>query len=239
VNISRLTGAGIEAFEQALYGLKQSSAGDLPSELLIDPALVEPVGGKVESRQFENRFSFAAYIDDVLRLAPVVPWQRDAGLWAWLTVFYFDSVCPRGSDGHRRVGALARYIPSFENFRRYYRHLLAGPWFIFSSHRDAPERAMSLLATPLHSPGEVAEQLASRQDIVTCPGIVEAMTRLYFDRRRGKLRAGASGKGPGSPRRLPRVLGQFDLTWDFFSMSGADVIQLLPHEFDRFARHQD
>jgi hypothetical protein len=229
----------LEAFEHALYQLKATPSGKLPAELLVDHGLSEPLEAKVEPRSFRNRFAFAAYIDDVLALAPIVPYQRDAGLWAWLSVFYFDSVCPPGPMGERKVGALARYVPHFESFRLYYRHLLAGPWFIFASHREVPERAMALLANPLHAPGELVEQLASRQDIVTCPGIVEAITHLYFDRKRGKLRTGSSSKGAGSPRRLPTVLGQFDLTWDFFSMSGDEVLDLLPREFQQVPRAQD
>ena len=94
---------------------------------------------------------------------------------------------------------------------------------------------MALLAGPLDTPGDVVEQLASRQEIVTCPGVMEAVTTLYLDRRTGQLKRGASSKGmPGTARRLPTVLRQFDMTWDLFSLTGAEVLQLLPREFEPF-----
>ena len=93
---------------------------------------------------------------------------------------------------------------------------------------------MALLAGPLDAPGDVVEQLASRQEIVSCPSLMEAVSTLYFNRRTGKLRRGAAGQGPGSARRIPTVVKQFNLTWDFFSMTTLEVLELLPAEFDRF-----
>ena len=73
----------------------------------------------------------------------------------------------------RKPGALARHIPEPGNFQRYYRHLLAGPYRIYRAHRDDPQRALALLCQPLDSPGDVVEQLASRQELVTNRGIME------------------------------------------------------------------
>jgi len=42
---------------------------------------------------------------------------------------------------------------------------------------------------------------------------------------------------PGVPmdlRRFVAVAGQLDLTWDLFSMSGPEILELLPSEFDRW-----
>ena len=235
MKLHRLTEEGLIALEHALYEMKSAPDSDLPAELLRGAGLVVPLEPSIEPGRFTSRFAFAAHIDEVMSTASLRSLQRDAGLWGWLTVLYFDQLCPRNEGGYRKVGALPRYLPSFDSWRHYYRHLLAGPWFIFAAHRDAPERTMALLAGPLDAPGDVVEQLASRQEIVTCPGVVEAITNLYFNRRTGKLRRGVASKGPGSARRLPLVLRQFDLTWDLFSMTGAEVIQMLPAEFDRFS----
>ena len=55
---------------------------------------------------------------------------------------------------------------------------------------------MSLLASEVAKPGDVVEQLASRQEIVVSPGIIGAATKLYYDRlereveeRRGRERS--------------------------------------------------
>jgi hypothetical protein len=129
---------------------------------------------------------------------------------------------------------LVRWIPEVNNFQRYYRHLLAGPYRIFRAHRDDPERALALLCGPLDKPGDIVEQLASRQEIVTNKAIMLGATRLYIDPATRKPRRGAGGRSGGSPRRLADVLKQFDVTWDLYAMTADNLLGLLPSEFDRF-----
>jgi hypothetical protein len=234
MKLGRLTDAGIGALEAHLDALRADPTTGSIQVLLTEPGLVVPLDADVKAGTFPNRFAFASYIDDVMTGAAVRPFQRDPGLWAWLTIFYFDQVCPPKEDGVRQVKALPRYVPRFDSWKRYYRHLLAGPWFIYAAHREAPERAMALLAGSLDAPGDVVEQLASRQEIVSCPALMEAISFLYFNRRTGKIRRGAAGQGAGSARRIPTIVKQFNLTWDFFSMTAPEVLKLLPSEFDRF-----
>src|SRR5262249_11852361 len=157
--------------------------------------------------------------------------ERDTGLWAWLALFYFEQLCPKTAHGQRKPGELARWIPEVTNYQRYYRHLLAGPYRIYRAHRDNPQRAMALLCNPLDRPGDIVEQLASRQEIVTNRAIVESATRLYMDAATARPRRGAGGKGAGSARRLADVLNQFDITWDFYAMDSVNLLSLLPKEF--------
>ena len=93
---------------------------------------------------------------------------------------------------------------------------------------------MILLYGPLNVMGEVVEQLASRQELITNRSIIAAATKLYFDTTKAAPRRGFGGKGPGSPRRLADILNQLDLTWDLYAMSQDQVIGKLPLEFDRF-----
>jgi hypothetical protein len=82
--------------------------------------------------------------------------------------------------------------------------------------------------------GDIVEQLASRQELVTNRAVVGAATKLYYDATRMAARRGAGGKGPGSPRRLADILNQLDLTWDLYAIADDDLISKLPAEFDRF-----
>jgi hypothetical protein len=93
---------------------------------------------------------------------------------------------------------------------------------------------MVLLYGPPSIMGEVVEQLASRQELITNKAVVAAATKLYFDRGKDSPRRGFGGKGPGSPRRLADLLNQLDLTWDLYAMSDDEVMAKLPSEFDRF-----
>ena len=92
---------------------------------------------------------------------------------------------------------------------------------------------MAVLAAPLHRPGDIVEQLASRQELVTNQSVMEAATRLYIGDD-GLPKPRAAGRGAGSARRLADVLTQLDLTWDLYDLSTEKLLELLPPEFDEF-----
>jgi hypothetical protein len=94
---------------------------------------------------------------------------------------------------------------------------------------------MLVLCGPLHQPGDIVEQIASRQEIITNRGIMQAASSLYYDSSSIKPRRGAATKdGKGTVRRFTDILNQFDVTWDLYSLEASDVIQMLPDEFSRF-----
>ena len=129
---------------------------------------------------------------------------------------------------------MARFVLEADDFRTYYRHYLSGPWSIYDAHRDDPARAMGLLCSPPKKPGEVVEQIASNQNLVGSPSLVQAVSDLYLDPKTGGHKRGAAGSRGGSARRLARVFQQLDLTWDLQAMSAAEIIELLPAEFNKF-----
>lgn len=236
MELKRLTPAGIDLFESWLDRLRDEPAAEVPKELLDDASLSAPAESvaELEPRAFTNRLDWGRYFDRQVSEVPTARLLDDRGLWCWLTVLLFDQVCPRDGHGRRRIGQRARYVPTGSDYKTYYRHLLEGPWRLVRAHRDNPSRLVAILAGSLDRPGELYEQLASRQELATSATVVEAATILYFDAATGRLKRGAGGAGRGSPRRLADVLLQFDLTHDIYSMSPGELIRLLPKEFDRF-----
>lgn len=229
--------AGLEQMRSFLVSLRSSApAAEFPEHLLTDPQYSAPVAAApiVEPRSFDTRFELAEYLFARLEPAEGHNLERDRGMWAWLALFYFESLCGPAKNGTRNPGQIARWIPDTD-YRRYYRHLVAGPWRIYRTYRREPRLAFGLLCTAPHVMGEVVEQIAARLELVTNRAVVGAVTRLYVDAH-GKLKRGASGKGPGSPRRLADVIAQFDLTYDLYSMEPDELLDLLPEEFDRFKK---
>ena len=171
MKVARLNESGIATFAGWLETLKQGGSVQAPMSLLTNPAATESLAVQVEieQRTFTTRLEAAEYLFSRFAAAGLTDVDRDRGLWAWLSLFYFDSVCPVGKGGIRKPGAQPRHIPEPGNFRRYYRHLLGGPYRIYRAHRDNPKRAMALLCQPVNLPGDVVEQLASRQEVVTNP----------------------------------------------------------------------
>ena len=121
-----------------------------------------------------------------------------------------------------------------EDYRKYYRHLVAGPYLIYRAHRDNPSRVLAVLAGPVNQPGDIAEQLASRQEIVTNKAAMALATTLYISPSTQRPKKGAAGRGPGSARRFADILNQFDLTWDLYAMQVEAMLKMMPPEFKRF-----
>jgi len=239
MRVARLNEKGLTTFAGWLESLKAGGSLKVPTAMLNDPSCTEPmnVDVNVQPRVFASRFDAAEYLHTRFTSAGLNEIERDGGLWAWLSLYYFDEVCPLGKGGLRKPGALARHIPELANFQRYYRHLLAGPYRIYRAHRDDPKRALALLCQPLDSPGDIVEQIASRQELVTNRGIMGLATRLYVDATTQRPKPGAGGKGGGSARRLSDVIEQFDLTWDLYAATPDELGSVMPKEFARFLKN--
>lgn len=236
VELRRFNQAGVDEFRRQLLLMKDEPTTAAPAHLLNDPRFTEPgpIEAEVEPEALTTRMASAKAVHQILGSPPPSGVAADVGLWSWLTLFYFDSVCPQLADGSRKVGAMARYIPEGADHKRYYRHLLVGPYLVYRAHEEDPERALILLCQPVHSPGDIVEQLVSRQELVTNPVIVRVATALYFDPVTGLPKRGAGGKTGGSARRLAEVADQFDVTWDLFAMPWRSLLARLPREFSRF-----
>jgi len=235
MSLHRLNARGIAEMNRWLDAVQNQPATGVPGELLNVSAFVEATGyGDIaEPRIFDTRYDWANYALTLTRSEKDSHVQSDAGLWAWLTLVYFDQVCPPAA-GNRKLGQRARYVPTGTDYRTYYRHLLAGPWQILCAHRDEPERARALLGGALHKPGDLYEQVASRMELATSATVLSLSNVLYLDAHTGRRKRGSGGAGKGSPRRLAEVLMQLDLTFDIYAMPMEKLLRLLPKEFERF-----
>jgi hypothetical protein len=237
MRLHRFNDDGIKRFGQFLDALSADAALAVPTDLLEDAPYVVPVppGREVQARQFASRMDAARYLDGVLSGVTGIDVERDVGLWAWLSLFYFDQLCPPDGRGHRKPMERARWILAVDNPRLSYRHLLAGGYRVYRAHRDCPEAAMVLLHVPLTKISHFWFQLASRMEQVTNRAIIEAATDLYLQQGGTKAKRGAtSQKTPGSVFRFAAVLKQFDPVWDSYAMKKEQILKLLPGEFDRF-----
>lgn len=244
--LRRLTVKGIDRFQTFIDSQTTEEPEAFDPEVVNDPEHSEVISNEVqvpENCAFQNRFEAAEAVAEIVDGAEIEDPQLDRGLWCWLSWVWFESICPVDKTGQRRPRAAARWIASTD-YDRYYRHQLAGPWSIYHAHRDNPARALSLLCTPVTKPGDLVEQIASRQELVSNPGLVETVTRLYYDPEKAKHRSGHSsyykinGKSrgrPGTIRRFIEVMDQLDLIWDLYATPVDDLMELIPDEFDRFA----
>jgi len=232
MDLRRFNSEGIRAFQRFLDSYTGGAPLPWPESILSDPHYSEAVGQPVAigSRAFGTRFELAEYLHTQFEAAGFQPGRADAGLWAWIACYFFEQICPK-SRGVQQPGSAPRWIPQSSDWRRYYRHLVAGPYGIYHAHRDLPRRALALLCQRPGRPGDLVEQLASRQQVVTNRAIMQVATDWFVDPVSGQQRRTANSKGAGGPRRFITVLNQFDLTWDLSSMSPEELSARLPAEF--------
>jgi len=238
MKLGKLTPLGLDRFEQFLEELKINPKAEFPNGLLTFPDYFETIDDQTEivPYKFKTRWDVAVYMNSLISSSGLSDVERDTNFWVALTAFYFDLLCPFNRSGERKLRERARYIPEPNNYKRYYRHLLLGPYLIYRAHQDRPQRAIALLCGPPHILTDIEEQIAAYQEFVTNKAVVELATSLYYNPKTKTTKPGAGGKGPGSPRRLVTILDQFNLTWDLYSATTDEILNLLPKEFERFAK---
>lgn len=188
---------------------------------------------QLKKNEIENRWQFGVWLYQQLQSLDQESLILEPGLWTWLAFCLFNTICPEGVRG-RKIAEDAKYILRRDDYRKFYRHLVSGPYFMIRAHINQPAAVKAILATRPDSPGEVYEQLASRQQIVTSRAAMETATELYWDEQSQYLRRGAGGSGPGSARRLASVLKQYELTYDLNAITSTTLTSMLPKEFARF-----
>jgi hypothetical protein len=237
MKIRKLTDKGIDQFRQYLDELRQGSTAAPPDSLLRDAefSAAHKSEADIEPRAFSSRLELAQYLAPVLDTMTSDGLENDVHLWSWLSLFYFDQVCPLEENGLRKPGRDYRHIlePGYPNGHR---HLLAGAHLVYSVHGLGDALSRLLLWTPLHLESKFHHELASRQTLITNRGILEAADRMYFNAAESRPVKGALIKtiAPGTLLRFIDVIQQLDLTYDLYSLSGAEIIALLPPEFGRW-----
>jgi len=222
----RFNELGVKAFAEFLCALRANPETSVPTDLLTNPRLTEPLSVSIDAAppvSFASRMEFAKWLHAAATANGVEIPRNDAGFWAWLSLALFDHVCPMDGKGARKPGANARHMIETGDWKRRYRHLLQNAYEILFLHRDDPARALVALVNPLNQPGELTEQINGRQEIVTCPGCMSLATFLCVDTD-GNRRKGASGD---FARVFGKAVNRVSRTFDLPMMQPTQSAKLL------------
>jgi hypothetical protein len=186
-----------------------------------------------ETKTFTNRMEMARYLSSQFADAGIkrdkILGEGTEGLWTWLAYIWFRQL----TDQIRKVQRTERYICS-SDWNRYYIHLVAGAYYLFSSQLGE-DKSRLFLCTPPYILNDFNDHMACYQYIVGYPNIVEVAHHLYWDNENSASKKGAqSKKKPGNIRRFSKMINQLELTHDVYSMEPDQIIRLLPHEFHRW-----
>lgn len=239
LEIRKFTEKGVEAFRAYLEELRAGSKADPPCDLLTDAKTSQAIKGKgrLVQHAFKTRLDVARYLDEAMVEIEEDSIETDVRLWSWLSLFYFDQVCPPDNTGKRKLGKDYRHILE-PGYPYGHRHLIGGAYLVYTVYGWGEDGSGLLLCTPVHVESKFSHELAARQSFITNRGIMEAAHRLYFDYSTKKARRGAQVKkdAPGTLYRFIDIIQQLDLNYDLYSMTGSEVLELLPGEFDRWRR---
>lgn len=228
--IRSLTANGIKQFQD---WLSTGAASEIPTHLLTDAETSEPLldAGEVELGNFTNRYALAAHCNDALASVPLSSIPRTHGVWSWLSLFFFDVLAPRKSDGTRDLKEFVRYVGS-QDYQKYYRHLIGfGVYAIRVFETDAEPLLVSTKPGILHT--DYCEQIFGYQDLCQTKAFISMANALYFDQGERKIKRGATPnkKKAGTLRRLGDVFYQLEVTFDVQGMGRNELSKLLPDEF--------
>lgn len=230
--VRRLNSRGIAQFRCYLQKIREGLEFQANPAILFDDDYsprVTPVM-PIEQRAFASKLEAASHLRGVLAPVDGPSIGEDAGLWSWLALYYFEQLAPANDEGLRRPREDYHYVPSTESGWHRDRHLLSGPYKLYTQHGD---RARLLLYPPVHEHGAFVYDLGFRREFITNRGLIEAIDILYWDAKRSRPRRGTTTRTrPGNLRRLITVLQQLDFNYDLYGMTAAEILSLLPPEFD-------
>lgn len=238
LRIKAFNDAGIAAFRKYLADLREDGNLDIPYEMLEDEALTTAVRGTafIEEVSISTRMEAAKYLNSAI-VGHLDPNEyENNNMWAWISLFFFDQLCPKNKNEKRKPGSTYRYIPTTDFMGGPHRHLLKIPFKIFLLHN---EKGRILLCNEVTEPGNFNEEIANRQNVISNEAIIETIDQLYFDIQKYKPFKGAIDKNkinpkPGTLRRLMKILSQLELNYDLMAMHGEQILSLLPKEFDKW-----
>lgn len=226
------TDEGVNKFRNFLIELKNNPEVIKPDLMASEYSKnFQPVVSVDENKYFSSRMELAEYLNQIflnagLRAQTIVSNDK---LWTWLTYLWFDQICPTNGNV-RQVRELVRYICS-PDWRKYYRHYVASSFRIYNAL--GKENSLLFLNRPVDDHGDYNEQLASRQEIISSPNLIKVAHTLYWDGNENRpKRGGSDRKKPGNLRRLIKLFGQIELTYDIFSMKPEEIVKTLPKEFN-------
>jgi hypothetical protein len=240
VKLRRLTDLGRGSYRQ---WLETRRPGELPPTELLAGAATTEQALDVEidpDLRFETRLDFGKYVTELLQAQDPRALLKHVndGIWDWITVVYFSQFGQKMSRSWHYTVTRRGHSGSLA-----YRHLARTAFEMYWRHGEA---SRVMLRVDMATWGDLAEQLTSRQNVAYHRGYIKAANALYLSG--GKLVRGAASRvrprskrkpgetrGRGGVARLALAVRRLSRTYDTHTLKMAEMLELLPKEFQHFA----
>jgi hypothetical protein len=231
--LRQFNAAGIQTFRNYVAAARENPALPPPWDLLLDDQYSLVVSPQIvlEPREFRLRADAAHYFKEVLAPLEEINLLKNAGLWTWLTLYYFDEVAPE-VEGRRSLKNDYHYIYEPKASHHYIKHLLFLSWRIISITLTYNRL---LLQVPIYVYDAVTDNIMKKLFITRIPCIFEVLDRIYWDDINNRVRTGIVTQPSIKPgdlnHRLPLRIRQLEKTYDLHELSAERLIELLGEEF--------
>lgn len=225
---------GVNKFRQYIVDLKNNPQTARP-DLNVEPYSTEfqPLVEIDENRIFQTKLEVAEYIKNQMDNAGI---SREGvlenrNLWTWLAYIWFDQLCPK-KNGNLIPRETAKYICS-SDYSDYHRHFIASPFSIYSLNER--NNSLLFLYNKPYEHNDFIEQIACKQNIISHGNLIVALHRLYWYESSNRPKRGALSKQqPGNLRRFKKIIYQLELTYNIYTMSPDEIMNMLPDEFSQW-----
>ena len=224
---------GMEAFRRFLQQCREQPNCEVPYQLLESEThtIKSTYEIDVTPQAFVTKRDAADYFHDVLRPIPALEVRGNAELWTWLSLLNFDAVCPV-REGKRKVWNDYRYVFEPNNVRHFYRHLLFVSWRVVELSQD---HNRLFLGSRVDQMDAFTTEVLKRLYLTRIPCIFEVLDRVYWDSSKNAARKGVVDsnrtKAGDLMHRFPIQIRQLEKTYDLYSLSADQLIELLGDEF--------
>jgi hypothetical protein len=218
---------------------KRRTAEPPPTEILLDDRYSRSVGfgGALVQRPFGRKYDLGMEVCRALGRENAEKIINMANVWAWLSLFFYETTFPKDKEGRSFTGERSRHIVQTIQGRKQdqsHRHLVKSA---VTNVLRFGEFSVVLMGNEIGQ-SKIEEQVMSRrvdQPLAYHKEFVKTLYRLYWDSEADDLKTGARGEGAGSIMHMIDLLTQFDFTFDISSLEAEDFMRLLPKDFERFA----
>jgi uncharacterized membrane protein (GlpM family) len=230
--VRKFNSKGTDIFKDRILSLGKDENEEVYFEdLLQDNAYSVLLQENIEVKTsiFTSSFALGKYLYSLLNDIDKTMTANDNHLWNWLSCFYFDLITVNKKSGKREIGEMKKYILDSSSVN-FYKHHIFSAWFFYNLFKD---RSRIILNTPVWSIGKVSRLIANNKYIINYPDLIEVIYELYWDFNSSRSKKDyLNERIPGNITRFPTVLNQLMLTYDIFSLSAKEILDLLPREFD-------
>ena len=225
LQIRKLTNEGIRRFHNEI-----EREGD-PTYILEDKELHTPVEGLILERIQDIDFSSSLNLGRTLnkslaftgRVRQLILRNLE-GISGWLSLYFLKEISADPDDESKKFASSYRYILSpNQQYKSIYRHLILGPWKIYSMHREDSRVYLTGEVRVLRDEMYV---FADNFDMIESKSVCTFLNSIFWDGEKNRVVRDRRS----AIRNLHKYLKMVRVDWNLLSIDQDRLLQNTPSE---------